>query len=68
MKKVLCLVCNEYKPYTFWYREKTVEYKEKMITYSEKYATCSCCGEEVNVPGIWDYNLNKIIETYEKDS
>ena len=68
MKKVLCLNCGDYQPYTFQYRDKTVEYKGRKIVYGEKYATCNCCGEEVDVPGLWDTNLNEVIRRYEKNS
>ena len=64
MNKVLCIVCGDYEEYKIEYQEKTVEYKGESSKYKEKIAYCAKCGDRVDVPGLWDENLQAIQDEY----
>ena len=65
-EKVLCLNCDDYVNYEFYYKESTVDYKGEKVKYTEKCARCKKCGNEVDVPGLWDENLKTVQEEYRK--
>ena len=64
MNKVLCIACGDYEEYRIEYQEKVVEYKGESVTYKEKIAYCAKCGDRVDVPGLWDENLQAIQNEY----
>ena len=62
--KAICLKCNEYVDYYFTETPKTVKYRGKGISFLERRAWCKVCGEEIDVPGLWDENLRRVQENY----
>lgn len=67
-RKTLCLNCAKYTRYFIGI--KTTELNN--ISYSEKIGFCRKCHREVDVPGLWDLNLEGInivkgIKKIEKD-
>ena len=55
-RKALCLNCGKYTRYFIGI--KTTELKN--ISYYEKIGFCRKCHRVVDVPGLWDLNLEAI--------
>ena len=55
-RKALCLNCGKYTRYFIGIRTTTLN----NISYSEKIGFCRKCHREVDVPGIWDLNMEAI--------
>ena len=64
--KALCITCGEYVKYDIIEVESTIEYKNKSVIYKEKQAICKKCHEQMDVPGLWDGNLERIKEAYRR--
>ena len=55
-RKALCLNCGKYTRYFIGIRTS----KLNNISYSEKIGFCRKCHQEVDVPSLWDLNLEAI--------
>ena len=55
-RKALCLNCGKYTRYFIGIRTSTLN----NIPYPEKIGFCRKCHREVDVPGIWDLNMEEI--------
>ena len=55
-RKALCLNCGKYTRYFIGIRTSTLN----NISYSETIGFCRKCHQEVDVPGIWDLNMEEI--------
>ena len=64
MKKVLCLTCGKRTPYHYDMQRCEVEYRGVSLVVQEMVAYCNICGDRVDVPGLWDYNLEEIQKKY----
>ena len=63
-EKVLCITCGCYVRYRFEESGEEVCYRDLNIAYMRKRAYCERCGEEVDVPGLWDENFSRIQKEY----
>ena len=59
-----CTHCRDERPYTL--REKIVkkEIKGKIFDFKIQVAVCDECGEEMDIPGLLDFNMKAIDEQY----
>ena len=55
-RKALCLNCGKYTRYFIGIRTTALN----NISYSEKIGFCKKCHREVDVPGVWDSNIEAI--------
>ena len=55
-RKALCLNCGKYTRYFIGIRSAVFNH----IPYPEKIGFCRKCHREVDVPGIWDLNMEEI--------
>ena len=57
-----CTHCRDERPYTL--REKIVkkEIKGKVFDFKILVAICDECGEEMDIHGLWDFNMKAIEE------
>lgn len=56
-RKALCLNCGKYTRYFMGIRSTVFN----NTSYSEKIGFCRKCHREVDVPGVWDSNLEEIV-------
>lgn len=59
-----CTQCREDRTYTL--REKTIkkEIRDKMYEFEITVAECDECGEEMDIPGLLDFNMKAIDGQY----
>lgn len=55
-RKALCLNCGKYTRYFIGIRNNSLT----TINYNERIAFCKVCHREVDVPGLWDINLETL--------
>ena len=59
-----CTNCRKNVKYTLQKRKIKKTIKDKEYTFSITCAICNKCGEEMNVPGLIDKNIQEIDEQY----
>lgn len=55
-REALCLNCGKYTRYFIGIRNNSV----LTINYNEKIAFCKVCHREIDVPGLWDLNMEAL--------
>ncbi len=63
-RKDFCTTCRKDTEYTLQKRNIMKIIKEKKYVFSITVAICNECGEEINVPGLIDKNIQEIDEQY----
>lgn len=59
-----CTICRKNTEYTLQKQNITKIIKDKQYTFSITVAICNECGEEMNIPGLIDKNIQEIDEQY----
>lgn len=59
-----CTICRKNTEYTLQKQNITKTIKDKQYTFSITSAICNECGEEMNIPGLIDKNIQEIDEQY----
>ena len=59
-----CTICRKNTEYTLQKQNITKTIKDKQYTFSITSAICNECGEEINIPGLIDKNIQEIDEQY----
>ena len=65
-KHSLCIYCNKNRKINYTRQINHIEYRGKPIKFVKLQAWCSYCGWPVDVPGMWDAELDRIKLIYNK--
>lgn len=65
-KKIFCDECREYSNYTIKNISVEDTIKGRKYTYEGKRAFCDCCGSEVFVDEVMDFNLKAMYDEYRR--